>query len=193
MFDVFCPSQVVEFVKPTDETLAAMSSWLSENDIDAKPITPSGDMLEIKIPVSEANDLSAEFAVFTHVETGKTIIRTLQYSLPAPLTQHVEFFHPTTIFTPPIDSRPKFVAASPARRAALDSDDFPFTCTRAMTPACLQVCHFAFGATISTDLMIRDSTAFPPPPQLRSPTRSASLASLTCVNHPYLLPILYLL
>ncbi|KAJ7920267.1 family S53 protease [Mycena leptocephala] len=131
--------EVVEFVKPTNETLAAVSSWLSENDIDAKPVTPSGDMLEIKIPVSEANDLlSAEFSVFTHVETGKTIIRTLQYSLPAPLTQHVEFFHPTTIFAPPIDSRPKFVAASPARRAAPGSDDFPFTCTRAMTPACLQ-------------------------------------------------------
>ncbi|KAJ7826630.1 peptidase S8/S53 domain-containing protein, partial [Mycena leptocephala] len=60
------------------------------------------------------------------------------YSLPAPLTQHVEFFHPTTIFAPPIDSRPKFVAASPARRAAPNSDDFPFTYTRAMTPACLQ-------------------------------------------------------
>ncbi|KAJ7339104.1 family S53 protease, partial [Mycena albidolilacea] len=131
--------EVVEFVKPTDETLAAVSSWLSENDIDAKPVTPSGDMLEIKIPVSEANDLlSAQFSIFTHIETGKTIIRTLQYSLPAPLTQHVEFFHPTTIFAPPIDSRPKFVAASPARRAAPVSDDFPFTCTRAMTPACLQ-------------------------------------------------------
>jgi tripeptidyl-peptidase-1 len=74
MFDVCCRSQVVEFVKPTDETLAAVSSWLSENDIDAKPVTPSGDMLEIKIPVSEANDLlSAQFSVFTHVETGKTI------------------------------------------------------------------------------------------------------------------------
>ncbi|KAJ7859357.1 Pro-kumamolisin, activation domain-containing protein, partial [Mycena olivaceomarginata] len=117
--------EVVEFVKPTDETLAAVSSWLSENDIDAKPVTPSGDMLEIKIPVSEANDLrSAQFSVFTHVETGKTIIRTLQFSLPAP-TQHIEFFHPTTIF---VHSRPNRPV----------SDDFPFTCTRAMTPACLQ-------------------------------------------------------
>ncbi|KAJ7806086.1 Pro-kumamolisin, activation domain-containing protein [Mycena olivaceomarginata] len=111
--------EVVEFVKPTDETLAAVSSWLSENDIDAKPVTPSGDMLEIKIPVSEANDLlSAQFS----------------FSLPA-LTQHVEFFHPTTIFA---HSRPKFVAASLVRRAAPVSDNFPFTCTRAMTPACLQ-------------------------------------------------------
>ncbi|KAF7344006.1 Family S53 protease [Mycena venus] len=131
--------EVAEFVKPTDETLAAVSSWLSGNNIDAKPVTPAGDMLEIKIPVSQANDLlSAEFSVFTHIETGKTFIRTLQYSLPAPLTQHVEFFHPTTIFAPPLASRPKFVAASPAKRATPGSDDLPGSCTSTMTPACLQ-------------------------------------------------------
>ncbi|KAJ6566546.1 family S53 protease [Mycena capillaripes] len=131
--------KVAEFVKPTDETLAAVYSWLSENNIDAKPITPAGDMLEIKIPVSQANDLlSAEFSVFTHVEPGKTFIRTLQYSLPASLTQHVEFFHPTTIFAPPLASRPQFVAASPAKRANPGSDDLPGSCTSTMTPGCLQ-------------------------------------------------------
>jgi hypothetical protein len=62
-----------------------------------------------------------------------------------------------------------------------------------MTPACLQVGHFAAGATISTDPMISCSTTSPPPPQLRSPTRSASLASLTCVYHLHFLPICYLL
>ncbi|KAF7336459.1 Tripeptidyl-peptidase sed3 [Mycena sanguinolenta] len=131
--------EVTEFVKPTDETLAVVSSWLSENNIDAKPVTPAGDMLEIKIPVSQADNLlSAEFSVFTHTKTGKTIIRTLQYSLPAPLTQHVEFFHPTTIFAPPLDAIPKFVPASSAKRATPGSDDLPGSCTSTMTPACLQ-------------------------------------------------------
>ncbi|KAJ7806645.1 family S53 protease [Mycena olivaceomarginata] len=131
--------EVTEFVKPTNETVAAVSSWLSGNSIGAKPVTPAGDMLEIKIPVSQANDLlSAEFSVFTHVETGKTIIRTLQYSLPALLTQHVEFFHPTTIFASPLRSKPKFVAASSAKRATADSDDLPDSCTSTINPACLQ-------------------------------------------------------
>ncbi|KAF8215443.1 family S53 protease [Mycena galopus ATCC 62051] len=131
--------EVTEFVKPMNETVAAVSSWLSENNIGAKPVTPAGDMLEIKIPVSQANDLlSAEFSVFTHVETGKTIIRTLQYSLPALLTQHVEFFHPTTIFAPPLRSKPKLVAASSAKRATAGSDDLPDSCTSTINPACLQ-------------------------------------------------------
>ncbi|KAJ7866003.1 hypothetical protein B0H14DRAFT_3442559 [Mycena olivaceomarginata] len=112
---------------------------LEENNIGAKPVTPAGDMLEIKIPVSQANDLlSAEFSVFIHVETGKTIIRTLQYSLPALLTQHVEFFHPTTIFAPPLRSKPKLVAASSAKRATTGSDDLPDSCTSTINPACLQ-------------------------------------------------------
>jgi tripeptidyl-peptidase-1 len=144
MFDVCCRCQVTKFVKPMDETLAAVSSWLSKNNIDAKPVTPASDMLEIKIPVSQANDLlSAEFSVFTHVKTGNTMIRTLQYSLPAPLTQHVDFFHPTTIFAPPLDSMPKFVAANPAKRATPSSNNLPDSCASTMTPACLQVGHFA--------------------------------------------------
>ncbi|KAJ7339848.1 family S53 protease [Mycena albidolilacea] len=133
--------EVAKFVKPTNDTLAAVSSWLSDNNINAKPVTPAGDMLEIKIPVSQANDLlSAQFSVFTHSKTGKTIIRTLQYSLPAPLTQHVEFFHPTTIFAPPLNSRPKFVAGR-AKRATPGSDTLPDSCTSTMTPACLQLLY----------------------------------------------------
>ncbi|KAJ7339854.1 family S53 protease [Mycena albidolilacea] len=133
--------EVAKFVKPTNDTLAAVSSWLSDNNINAKPVTPAGDMLEIKIPVSQANDLlSAQFSVFTHSKTGKTIIRTLQYSLPAPLTQHVEFFHPTTSFALPLNSRPKF-AAGRAKRATPGSDDLPDSCTSTMTPACLQLLY----------------------------------------------------
>ncbi|KAJ7869868.1 family S53 protease [Mycena olivaceomarginata] len=133
--------EVVKFVKPTNDTLAAVSNWLSDNNIDAKRVTPAGDMLEIKIPVSQANDLlSAQFSVFTHSKTGRKIIRTLQYSLPAPLTQHVEFFHPTTIFAPPLNSRPKFVAGH-AKRATPGSNNLPDSCTSTMTPACLQLLY----------------------------------------------------
>ncbi|KAJ7869873.1 family S53 protease [Mycena olivaceomarginata] len=114
--------EVATFVKPTNDTLAAVSSWLSDNNINAKPVTPAGDMLEIKIPVSQANDLlSAQFSVFTHSKTGKTIIRTLHFALP-------------------LNSRPKFVA-SRAKRATPGSDNLPDSCTSTMTPACLQLLY----------------------------------------------------
>lgn len=136
-------SQVAEFVKPTDETLSVVSDWLTENDISSKPVTPAGDMLEIVIPVGKANELlSTEFSIFTHVETSKTSIRTLEYSIPAMLQGHIEFFHPTTSFTRPM-APPKFTAlktkrAAPAEDIAPVSNAVPASCASTITPACLQ-------------------------------------------------------
>ncbi|KAJ7836268.1 family S53 protease [Mycena olivaceomarginata] len=142
------PEEVATFVKPTDDSLAAVSEWLAENNIAAKPVTPAGDMLEISIPVSQANELlSAEFSVFTHVDTGSTSIRTLQYSIPASLQAHIDFFHPTLSFTRPIGSVPKFVAVRPSSAAAVTtdalpvSDAVPTSCNSVITPACLQALY----------------------------------------------------
>jgi tripeptidyl-peptidase-1 len=154
------PEEVAAFVKPTDDSLAAVSEWLAENNIAAKPVTPAGDMLEISIPVSQANELlSAEFSVFTHVDTGSTSIRTLQYSIPASLQAHIDFFHPTLSFTRPIGSVPKFVAVRPSSAAAVTtdavpvSDAVPTSCNSVITPACLQVSSFM--SVLTTRLTLR--------------------------------------
>ncbi|KAK7008441.1 Tripeptidyl-peptidase sed3 [Favolaschia claudopus] len=115
--------EVVEFIKPTNETLAAVSSWLSENNVDARPITPVVICSKLSSPVSRANALlSVKFSVFTHITTRKAIIRTLEYSLTAELTKFIEFL----------------VAASRGKRAAPVANDLPGECASGMTPACLQ-------------------------------------------------------
>lgn len=137
--------QVAEFVKPTEETLSVVSSWLSENGISSTPVTPAGDILQINIPVEKANQLlSTEFSVFTHVDTGSTSIRTLEYSIPAVLQGHIDNFHPTTSFTRPLTANPKFTAvkkraAAPVADIAPVSDAVPASCASTITPACLQV------------------------------------------------------
>ncbi|KAJ7806793.1 family S53 protease-like protein [Mycena olivaceomarginata] len=121
-------SEVADFVKPTDETLSVVSEWLTENGISSTPVTPAGDMLEIVIPVAKANDLlSTDFSVFTHVETGKTSIRTLA-------------------FTRPMAARPKFTAikakrAEPAADVAPVSNAVPASCNTVITPTCLQAIY----------------------------------------------------
>ncbi|KAJ7739343.1 family S53 protease [Mycena metata] len=137
--------EVAEFVKPTDESLSAVTEWLSENGITSTAVTPAGDILQIVIPVAKANDLlSSEFSVFTHVDTGATSIRTLEYSIPASLQAHVDFFHPTTSFTRPLTS-PKFTAIkkrdTPAADAAPVSDAVPASCGTTITPTCLQAIY----------------------------------------------------
>ncbi|KAJ7749422.1 family S53 protease [Mycena metata] len=137
--------EVSDFVKPTDESLSAVTAWLSENDNTSTAVTPAGDILQIVIPVAKANELlSSEFAVFTHVGTEATSIRTLEYSIPASLQAHVDFFHPTTSFTHPLTA-PKFTAIKkrdvPAAEAAPVSDAVPASCGSTITPMCLQAIY----------------------------------------------------
>ncbi|KAJ6473704.1 family S53 protease-like protein [Mycena sanguinolenta] len=96
------PEDVAEYVKPTSDALSAVTSWLQTNKISATTISPAGDILQFKIPVSQANSLfNTEFSVFTHSITDETTIRTLQYSLPVEFSAAVAYIHPTTTFSRP--------------------------------------------------------------------------------------------
>ncbi|KAK7017336.1 peptidase S53 domain-containing protein [Favolaschia claudopus] len=122
--------EVAEFVKPTSDTLSSVTAWLTEHDLSAKPVSHAGDILEITLPVAKANSLLAtEFSVFTHLDSGKTSIRTLSYSLPVDLQAHIDNITPTTSFLPPVVG-PQFAAvdSSPQKRQA---------CGLVNNPACI--------------------------------------------------------
>ncbi|KAJ7491667.1 peptidase S8/S53 domain-containing protein [Mycena galericulata] len=140
-------NEVAGFVRPIDETSAAVKEWLLDYGIPSKAVTPAGDVLQIVIPVIKANEiLSTQFSDFTHIETGTTSIRTLEYSIPSALLGHIDFVHPTTSFTPPIRSRPKFTAVKGKRdnstaHAPTVSNAVPASCASDITPACLQAIY----------------------------------------------------
>ncbi|KIP05123.1 hypothetical protein PHLGIDRAFT_25225 [Phlebiopsis gigantea 11061_1 CR5-6] len=115
--------QVEAFATPSDATRAAVNAWLSAHGVAATAATPAGDWLSLKVPVGKANEMfNTQFALFTHVESGRQSVRTLEYSLPASLRGLVKAVHPTT-------SYPKTGAAVPAG------------CSSAITPACLQALY----------------------------------------------------
>ena len=59
---------------------------MSNNNITAQTISPAGDWLTVSVPVSKANELfDADFSVYTHAESGKSVIRTMNYSIPTEL------------------------------------------------------------------------------------------------------------
>ncbi|KAJ7731994.1 family S53 protease-like protein [Mycena metata] len=125
------PEEVAEYVKPTSDALSAVTSWLQTNKISATTISPAGDVLQVKIPVSQANLLfNTEFSVFTHVATNETTIRTLQYSLPVKLSAAVAYVHPTTTFSRPF--------AAPKPRPLPSKRDINPTCVDVTTVSCLQ-------------------------------------------------------
>jgi tripeptidyl-peptidase-1 len=90
------PWQVESFVAPKQETLDAVHAFLSAHGITSTPITPAGDLLSIAVTVAQANTLfNTQFETF-EAETGAKTVRTLEYSLPAGLKDHLEYVHPTT-------------------------------------------------------------------------------------------------
>ncbi|KAI0795785.1 family S53 protease [Abortiporus biennis] len=136
--------EVEKFVAPKPETVTAVNQWLSENGLTAKTISPAGDWLSFDVPVSQASELlDADFSVFKHLDTGDESIRTLAYSIPSDLADHIELVHPTITFPNPFAQLPVF--SSPAKiinpNVNLTSDAVPASCANTVTPACVQALY----------------------------------------------------
>ncbi|KAH9062372.1 subtilisin-like protein [Lactarius vividus] len=97
--------QVANLVAPRPETLELVNSWLEHHGISSpsSSMTHGGDTLTLKaVSVIQANTLlGASYQLYRHIERGETIVRTVSYSLPAPLHWHVLTVSPTTSFVSP--------------------------------------------------------------------------------------------
>lgn len=86
-------------MRPSSESTAAVTAWLSAHNLTASPISPAGDILQISLPVSRADTLlNAKYSRFTHSGNGLSALRTLSYSLPEDMDSHVLLMEPTTDF-----------------------------------------------------------------------------------------------
>ncbi|PIL23443.1 hypothetical protein GSI_14754 [Ganoderma sinense ZZ0214-1] len=135
-------AEVEALVAPAAESVEKVQAWLSKNNITTETISPSGDMLKIQVPVSQANALlSADYNEYTHDTTNQTRFRTLTYALPETVKDHVAFIYPTTQFIEPVQRNgPVFKVVDLPRvgkrtrsKRAVDS-----SCNTQITPACLQ-------------------------------------------------------
>ncbi|KAI0046849.1 family S53 protease [Auriscalpium vulgare] len=132
--------EVNQFVVPKPETITAVNAWLSTNDLTATALSPAGDWLGFQTTVSHANELfDTQFTTFVHDATGTETIRTLAYSIPASLQDHLDLVHPTITFPAPqnavISTPLKF---KPISTGNLTADAAPTSCNTAFTPTCLQ-------------------------------------------------------
>lgn len=94
--------QLAQYVAPKPGSVQAVTDWLNKNGITATNGTLAGDEMIIEVPVEKANTLlAANFTTFIHTETNTPMVRTLEYSLPASLGEHVSFVYPTTQYVLP--------------------------------------------------------------------------------------------
>ncbi|EJD40889.1 subtilisin-like protein [Auricularia subglabra TFB-10046 SS5] len=145
------------FVRPTERTTAAVKAWLTAHGLEGKPVSPAGDILQISTKVKKADSLiNANYSRFTHQKSGQTALRTLSYSLPEEIDDHVLLLEPTTdfIIKPKMWDPIRFATHSAANLTSFIGDflggghlksilgqkdkrmqDF---CNQWMTPQCLQ-------------------------------------------------------
>ena len=74
------PEEVVEMFAPSDDTVAAVKSWLTDAGLhpDRLRLSPGKGWVEFEVTVAEAEDLlETEYHVYTHEETGVEQISTL--------------------------------------------------------------------------------------------------------------------
>ncbi|PIL27274.1 hypothetical protein GSI_10421 [Ganoderma sinense ZZ0214-1] len=129
-------SQVEALVAPSSQSVSAVKAWLQQHGLTATAASPAGDWLQIDTDVSKANSLlAADFSTFTHSASGIETVRTLSYSIPAALKDHIDLIHPTTAFPEAIKTTglTKRAIHAPILPRAADTQ-----CANGTTPACLQ-------------------------------------------------------
>ncbi|KAI0291167.1 family S53 protease [Multifurca ochricompacta] len=138
------------FVAPAQETVDAVTSFLSAHGITATKGSPAGDWLNIDVTVAQADALfDGHFTTFEHTASGTTTVRSLAYSIPASLQGHLDFVHPTVTFPQHLNRLPLFSIPIPRGAESevtkpggnLTIDAVPASCASVVTPACLQALY----------------------------------------------------
>ncbi|KAI0016889.1 Pro-kumamolisin [Xylariomycetidae sp. FL0641] len=92
-------SDVEEMVKPSNTTVQLAKDWLRENDIFEYSSAIGDSWIAVSVPVRKAESLlHTEFYHFVHEKDGGSLIRSLEWSVPAYLKDHVDTIQPTTSF-----------------------------------------------------------------------------------------------
>lgn len=137
-------AQVDELMRPTKETLEEVREWLKWHGVEEDATTVTTDQsITLNIPVSLAETLlNTKYHMYMHAESEEKIIRTLEYSLPRHLHDHINLVSPTTYFgTTRTNKLTSFL--QPGRPSvslgSFSSDVKPqSSCETTITPSCLK-------------------------------------------------------
>jgi len=144
--------QVDELMRPTDETMEEVKEWLNWHGVEHDATATTDRAIIVNIPVSLAETLlNTTFHVFVHAGSDEKIVRTLEYSLPRHLHDHINLVSPTTYFGTTRSMRVTSFL-QPGRPSLslgeLSSDVTPpSSCEETITPTCLKDLYNTVGYT----------------------------------------------
>jgi tripeptidyl-peptidase I len=130
-------------LQPTEETSTAAISWLEDNNITA--ITEDSDYILFSTNVETANKmLETEFSWYRAKNSTLEVLRTMKYSVPDDVREHINFVQPTTRFggLKPLSSFARVLDSGvksdgKSKWWGPDASQVNVTCNHTITPECI--------------------------------------------------------
>ncbi|KAF9974752.1 hypothetical protein BGZ75_000719 [Mortierella antarctica] len=126
--------EINAILNPVDESVMSVLGWLKSFGIIG---VHDNQWIKADVTVSQVQELlQTQYNVYLNPVSSKTIVRTLSYSLPNNLIDHVDLVQPTTFFgMEPQIPNIKNMAAEPS----MNKRDVPTSsCDSTVTPACIR-------------------------------------------------------
>lgn len=129
---------------PSKESFELVAEWIKEEGLSGVA-TIENDWIVLDSTVGAVEELlQTEFNLYENTETSKTTVRTLEYSLPAALHDHVDIIAPTIKFSTPSTQRSTLIKDLTIPASALGnphSGPNPTICNGTITPQCIKALY----------------------------------------------------
>jgi tripeptidyl-peptidase-1 len=126
---------------PSKESFNLVAEWIEEEGL-SEIAKIENDWIVLDSTIGDVEELlQTEFKLYKNTETGKTTVRTTEYSLPAALHAHVDIIAPTIKFSTPSAQRSMIIKDMTIPASALDNPHSgldPVACNTTITPQCIK-------------------------------------------------------
>ncbi|RAR16056.1 tripeptidyl-peptidase 1 precursor [Stemphylium lycopersici] len=128
--------ELKNLIKPRAEATSSVLSWLEQSGIEAKDVHNDGEWISFYAPVKRAEEMMGTTFMTYQSDVRATVkkVRSLGYSVPKHVRDHIDLIQPTT----------RFGQIRPENSQVLTHEEVPFsalsvnaTCNTRITPACL--------------------------------------------------------
>jgi tripeptidyl-peptidase-1 len=140
-------AEIKALLKPRDASTSTVLAWLAAAGIKQEDIENDGEWVNFKVAVKTAEEmLDTKFSVYAHEEDKKELVRTLKYSVPKSVAEHINLIQPTTRFSRMLPERSTVFEKVKGGRADKKphAPEIPVqplnvtACNATITPACLR-------------------------------------------------------
>lgn len=130
---------------PHPDSIELVESWLAHHGVGTDSRTGAGDWITMTVTVEQAEKmLGTKYNVYKHAVTSETIVRTMSYSLPRVISEHISVVTPATYFgTMKAMKATSFVQYTDDAETLAGSlaGGLDASCNSTITPACLRALY----------------------------------------------------